>query len=748
MKHVWRLATVAIMVCMWWRSSDAQQLVGLTVTPAAVRVPAGEVARLTVSGVRTNGARASVQGVRFSSSDTAIASVDSLGRVLGKTPGIAMVYVAVDGLQRSVPVTVAAPVDQSPRIRTRVSGSAPDGAMPTVTPDASSIRKVRSIKLSPDSLRLLPTERANFQLSFEYEGGVAGPPTRFTVAIYGAAASLDSSTSSVVGIAPGAAVLGIRALDGPSLSVPITVVAANIAFDRDSLVLALGRADTVRVFTRETTPRRLNGLVWRSTNRQVLLPVDSSSGAVRAMGNGSADLIVDGYGATLRLPVVVHPSIAELRRSGHEQATVTLPTGLTTRLGALPRDAAGRILGDVPMRWEVGDSSILSYNATSQILTGRRSGTTTITARAPGVAALTWSVSVQDAQFRLDWRERFLHPGDERSLRGHWISSRGDTLQSTRALRWSTSTPGVISVTDSGVVRGLKQGAGKLSAVFDERHRADIDIPVTGDLLVTLDYGRDSLITGDLSVVDRRLTPINALAGATEAIWSPKRDRIAFVRLGASGKLFELAIFDPSTDSVARDASLMFDQSSPRWLEDNRRIAFVAGKSSSTRLAMHATADLEPQPFFTMARIQAVAKRSGVDEFYVVAETNKRYPIFRLRPSDSTATLVDEKYAEVRQLQVLRDGSMLVMADTSGGRERFAIARRFGDRDAMLDIQLPADAGQWRTFAMSPDERSLFVVVDNAGVRRGSIIFRIDLQSNTANELLRTTDARVRAISP
>lgn len=751
LQKLWKAGVLLFLTLASHGEVKAQQVIGITVSPATVRIPSGGTVKLTIAAVRNNGSKGPASDARFSSSDTSIASVDSLGRVLGKAPGIVVVNVTVDGLQRSVPVTVSGAGEMARRIQTRVPTSDTSRMLPrtqaSVSPGAAP-RKVRLIRLKPDSLRLLPTERATFKLEFEYEDGGLGATTGYTVAIYGAAASLDSASSTIVGLQPGAATLGVRVLDGPSISVPITVVPANIGFDRDSLILPVGRVDTVRVLTREAVPRRLSGLVWRSTNRQVLQPLDSSSGAVRATGVGPSDLIVDGYGVTLRLPVVAHMPIAALSRTGTDQSTFTLPVGLSARIGVNPVDASGNTMNSAPIRWEIGDSAIASYNAISQTLTGKRAGATTVTARAPGVAAVTWSFTVVDAQFRLDWRDRYLSPGSERHLQAHWIGPRGDTIRSTRALRWSSSDPSALTVSDSGVVKGLKQGLSKISAVFDATYRAEVDIPVTGDLLVTLEYGRDSIVTGDFTVAAKTFTALPPLATATDISWSSKRDRIAFVRQVPSSRTSGIGEYNTTSGEVRSARSVQSEQSIPLWMEDGARVAFVDGRSANTRLMFSALTDSQPRVLYSKARIQSVAKRPGRDEFYVVYEESKKYSVVRVTESDTTPRLIVERIVPIRQIQVLRDGTIYTMGDTSTSKERFAIARRVGEREDMVDIKIPTEVGQWRMFAVSGDGAMLFLVADNPQVRRGSILFRVDLSNNMATEILRTESSRVRAISP
>ena len=715
----------------------AQQVVGLTVKPAAVRVAIGATAGLEVSLVRANGvsARPRQGTLRFASSDTLVAAVDSSGRVTGRSAGITVLTVSYETVQRNVPVTVSGSGGVAAASSTDLVGAPPPAA----------VRRVRALRVRPDTLRLLPTERGRYTLEVEFEDGGQGTASGLSIAVFGNAARLDSAANEVVGVAEGSAVLGVRVTDGPSVSVPISVVAATLGFDRDTLFLAVGSFDTVRVNTMGADARRLTtGLAWRSTNRMVVQPLDSMSGAMQAVAGGGGDLVVDGYGVTMRLPVVTFPAIATLKRAGATREDVVLPLGLDTPLGITAISENGAEVRGAPIRWEMADSSIATYDRANQRLIARRLGSTTLSVRAPGVATTSWRVNVVPARFVLDWKQPYLVEGDTRPLRAHWIGPAGDTLRSTNAVRWSSSNTRIVSVNDSGRVQGEGSGDARIAAQFDERYQAEVTVRVTADFLATLVYTRDSVSVAQISLANRRITPVPNLRGARSASWSWQRDRVAFARTDDARK--RLAIFVANTSSGATtplSTAGAGDEFSPEWLGDGTRIAYLAGKAGDARVVVQRIGDSLAATWLPRGRIHDLARRPGRDEFLAVTEDDGRFSVWSLTERDSSKRVVDRRRGAIERVQSLGDGSILMIADTSSGKNRFALVRVQAGQETTVPVELPADIGRLRTFAVSADGQQAVLVADHPKVRQGCVVFSVNLRTSKVEEIIRTEQYRV-----
>ncbi len=734
-----RIVLLSIAGCLTVCTLDAQQVVGLTVAPTSVRVAIGGVATLEISTVRRTGVttRVRVGTVRFASSDTTVAVVDSAGRVTGRSAGIAVLTVSFETVQRTVPVTVSG------------SGNSVAAAGAGVTATLQSApavgRRLRAIHVRPDSVRLLPTERVAFTLEFDFEDGGEGTPAGLSLAVFGDAARLDSAASEVVGISEGNAVLGVRVLDGPSLSVPIKVVTAKLAFDRDTVFLATGQFDTVRVNTTGADARRLTrGLSWRSTERLIIQPLDSASGAVQAVGSGSGDLVVDGYGVTMRLPVVTFPAIATLRRIGAVREDVILPVGLETPLGIVAIGDNGNEVRGAPIRWDIADSTVAVYDRTRQLVTARRVGTTTLSVRAPGVATTSWRISVVAARFVLDWRQPYVVEGDVRQLRAHWIGPSADTLRSTTAARWTSSNDKVVTVNDSGRIRAEASGEARIVAHFDERYRADVSVRVTADFLATLEYNRDSSTGAQISLSRRNLTPIESLRGARSASWSWERDRVAFARQDETRKGLVIFTANVSTgETLKLSAAGDGDDLLPQWFGDGARIAYLSGKGNDVRAVVQRLGDSLAATILPRGRVRDFARRVGREEFFVVTEDDGRFSILVITERDSARRLVDRRRGAIDRVQPLGDGSILMIADTASGKNRFALVRVQAGQEATVPLNLPADLGRLRTFAVTPDGQQAILVADHPKARQGCVLLVVNLRTNQVEEVLRTEQYRI-----
>ena len=82
----------------------------LIVQPESATLSAGASRQLAATVTLSNGESFTLaEGATFSSSNTAVATVDNQGNVIGLSPGSAVITVAYRGLTRNVPITVVAP---------------------------------------------------------------------------------------------------------------------------------------------------------------------------------------------------------------------------------------------------------------------------------------------------------------------------------------------------------------------------------------------------------------------------------------------------------------------------------------------------------------------------------------------------------------------------------------------------------------------------------------------------------------
>src|SRR5688572_23243896 len=157
-------------------------------------------------------------------------------------------------------------------------------------------------------------------------------------------------------------------------------------------------------------------------------------------------------------------------------ASDTLAVNETVQLGATPRSASGAMLS-TPVDWSSGSSQIASVSSTG-LVTARQAGVTTITATSDGKTgqasilvvappppppppppAAVASVTVTPATTSVDSSKTVQLTAVVRDANGGTLTG--------RTVTWTSLTPGVATVSASGLVTGVKSGSAKVYALSE-----------------------------------------------------------------------------------------------------------------------------------------------------------------------------------------------------------------------------------------------------------------------------------------
>src|SRR5688572_278514 len=157
-------------------------------------------------------------------------------------------------------------------------------------------------------------------------------------------------------------------------------------------------------------------------------------------------------------------------------ASDTLAVNETVQLGATPRSASGAMLS-TPVDWSSGSSQIASVSSTG-LVTARQAGVTTITATSDGKTgqasilvvappppppppppAAVASVTVTPATTSVDSSKTVQLTAVVRDANGGTLTG--------RTVTWTSLTPGVATVSASGVVTGVKSGRANVYALSE-----------------------------------------------------------------------------------------------------------------------------------------------------------------------------------------------------------------------------------------------------------------------------------------
>ena len=326
---------------------------GLTLSPSSVKLSAGGM-KFQMSA-KTSGS--STADVRYASSDTGVAKVNSKGVITTVGAGKATITATANGQSDTCAVTVTGVPVKASFGTTKVTLSTDECIVPDV--------KVQAADGSEAVADL------NFRI-------LAGPQY----------ISLNSATGEITALEAGTAVVGVSTHNGvdSSNTYTVTVVDEVTGISLDRTTLSMGAGDITQLEARVSATKGANtSVTWSTSNKKVAKV--SAGGIVTAVAAGSAAITAstsNGMKATCRVTV-------------HNPAT---SISLSPANGAIYCGEAGRYVVKAS-GGSVGDISFISSNPDiaevddDGIVVGIYPGTVTITAVAENGALATAKLTVK-----------------------------------------------------------------------------------------------------------------------------------------------------------------------------------------------------------------------------------------------------------------------------------------------------------------------------------------------------------------
>ena len=328
-------------------------------------------------------------------------------------------------------------------------------------------------------------------------------------------ATVNASSGYIYGQGVGTATITARAADGSGRSDSLTVTVTSkavpvsmITLDRGNLILEKG--ESVYVTATVCPYNATNPSVsWRSSNSKV---ATVSGGTVHAVGKGTATITVsanDGSGVSTSIQVTVTEEVLV-------SSVVVIPQCLTMTAGktaylrtsVLPADATDR-----SVKWSSTNSTVATVNADSGMILARSPGTTIIYATAQdgsgkrGACDLTVLGTVCVDSVTLS--------SSALTLYKNTITKLSATVEPSNAtnktLRWSSSAPDIVSVSDSGEISTHAAGTATIIAAAQDGSGASACCRITVLQTVTEPEPEEPESTVDGSTV---ADPVDAYRGA------------------------------------------------------------------------------------------------------------------------------------------------------------------------------------------------------------------------------------------
>jgi uncharacterized protein YjdB len=470
--------------------------------PTATILPSGTV-QLQATPTDARGNTLSGRAIAWSSSDESVARVSASGLVTAVTPGVATITATSEGRSGSAVITVG-----------RVSVASVD-----VSPAQASV-------LAGSTVQLSATPR-----------DASGTPLPDRTVVW---ASSDNSIAPVsqqgvvTGIRPGTVTITASS-EGHSGSSTVTVTlvpVASVSVAPPTLDLPVGGTGQLTATARDASGNVLPGrqATWSSDNPGVAEV--SQTGAVTGRGEGRATITATSEGHSATATVTVRPaSVASVAVS---PPSSTLFPGGTVQLTATTRDAQGNTLTGRSVIWSSTNGAVASVSSTGAV-TALAPGNATIIATSEGRSGSA-SITVNPApvaSVAVSQPPPSIVVGTTVQLSAVPQDAAGGALD--RPVTWSSSNPGIATVTSTGLVRGVAPGTSTITATSEGKSgTATVTVAPPPVASVSVNPSTETLVPNETLQLTATLRDAdnNLLSGRAVA-WSSSNDQIA--RVSASG---------------------------------------------------------------------------------------------------------------------------------------------------------------------------------------------------------------------
>jgi uncharacterized protein YjdB len=413
------------------------------------------------------------------------------------------------------------PTSPAPPAKTRQIVEQPTTPIPAPKVVSIAVVPARSDLHVGDTMQLTATPRA--------AGGTAAGGRMEWKSADPAIASV-SATGLVTALAPGAATI-TATCEGISGSAKVTVTpipVATVTVEPVEPTLAVGEQLTFRAVVRDPHGAPLHNREVKWSASPAGLITLSTAGEAKATREGVVEVHADCEGVKGSARVSVTPApVGQVTLSPSEIAirageTATLTVALADRHGG---KLTGRELG-----WHSSAEKVAVVDARG-VVTGLAEGIGEITVRVEGKHA-TARVKVSPAAVAsVSISEpKPIIAGDRVQLQVQLKDGRGQLLTG-RAVRWSSSSPAIATVTSDGHVTGMAAGSAKITAECEGKSgTAGVTVQPVPAASIMIEGGVEPLPVGGVATLKALVKDArgNLLAGR-EVAWASSAARIATV---------------------------------------------------------------------------------------------------------------------------------------------------------------------------------------------------------------------------
>jgi uncharacterized protein YjdB len=415
----------------------------IAILPSAPSVMAGQTAQLVAQVLDQGGVEISGQQVTWSSSTPGVVSVSASGLLTGVSSGTATIT-ATSG---SMSATVVASVTSTP---------------------------VASVQVSPATVTLDIGQQATLTATAysSTQAVLSGRPASW--ASSNASIATVSAAGVVTAVAGGTATV-TATIEGQSASATVTVNAPpsspvkSVVVTLGQTTLDPGQSTTATAVLKDAKGKTVTGPVVTWTSLDTAVAKVTQAGVVSAHASGTVAIVATSEGVSGAGSVTVSSAPpAPVAYINAEVPTNSLLVGQSVQTVVILKDANGNILTGRTIRYSTDDATIVSVSA-SGVVTGMKQGTTKVrissgeltdieqfTVSEPTASAgPVTTISVSAPQTSLDIGGVTQASAVARDAQGTVVST---------TFTWTTSAPGVATVSSSGVVTAVGSGSATITA--------------------------------------------------------------------------------------------------------------------------------------------------------------------------------------------------------------------------------------------------------------------------------------------
>ena len=416
----------------------------VVVSPNPASAAIGQKARLTAAAKDASGGVLVGRTITWVSSNPAVASVSANGLVTAVSIGTATITAStsgVSGTSQFQSTTVAA-------------------ASVSVSPSAPNVRVGDDVQLTATA-----SDASGNVLASRVPTWSSSNPIVATVSSSGRVTGVSKGTATVTATVDGksapASVSVANAAPAPVASITVTLNASSINAGQSTQAVAVTRDAVGNVVTGRT-------IAWSSA--APVLATVSPSGVVSAIAAGSVSIVASSEGVSNSATLVITGSTQPVASVSLSATSTSLVAGQSQAVSVTLKDASGNTLTGRTIAWSSSSTSVLTVSPSGQV-TAIGAGSAVITATSEGKSG-TLTLKVAAAPVDPPASVAVTAPATTLSITQTTQATAvpkdsKDTPLTGRTVTWSSSSPGIATVSASGLITAVSAGTVAIKATVD-----------------------------------------------------------------------------------------------------------------------------------------------------------------------------------------------------------------------------------------------------------------------------------------